>query len=59
MNVARTRRLKVAHTTEGLLLRLVPYGESDAVVTLLTHDLGKVSAMARGLRRGRQGPRPV
>lgn len=59
MNLARTRRLKVAHTTEGLLLRLVPYGESDAVVTLLTHELGKVSAMARHLRRGRQGSRPI
>jgi len=29
----------------------VPYGEADAVVTLFTEELGKVSAMARGARK--------
>lgn len=53
MSPVRTRRLKVPHRTEALLLRLVPYGETDAVVTLLTLELGRVSAMARGLRRSR------
>ena len=59
MSFARPRRLKVSHITDGLLLRLVPYGEADAVVTLLTRELGKVSAMARQLRRGRPTTRAV
>jgi DNA repair protein RecO (recombination protein O) len=50
----RTRRLKVSHRTEALLLRQVPYGEADAILTLLCRDLGKVSAVARGVLR----PRP-
>jgi DNA repair protein RecO (recombination protein O) len=52
-----SRRLKVPHRTEALLLRQVTYGEADVIVTLLTRDLGKVSAMARNLRRAK--PRPT
>lgn len=55
MSFPRTRRLKVPHVTEALLLRLVAYGEADAVVTLLTEQLGRVSAMARNVQR----PRPT
>ncbi|MDW8360805.1 MAG: DNA repair protein RecO [Myxococcales bacterium] len=40
--------------TDALLLRAVDYGERDRVVTLLTADLGKVSAMARGARTSRR-----
>jgi DNA repair protein RecO (recombination protein O) len=35
-------------------LRRVGYGESDLVVTLLTEDLGRVSALARGARKSRR-----
>ena len=37
--------------TDALLLRKVPYGESDAVVTLFTEARGVVSAIARGARK--------
>jgi DNA repair protein RecO (recombination protein O) len=40
--------------SEALLLRLTPFKESDAVVELLTRQLGKVSLMARGARRSRK-----
>jgi DNA repair protein RecO (recombination protein O) len=40
--------------TEALLLKAVDYGESDRIVTLLTRDFGKVSALARGARRSRK-----
>lgn len=33
------------------MLRRVEYGESDLVVTLLTEDMGRVSALARGARK--------
>jgi DNA repair protein RecO (recombination protein O) len=59
LSPVRTRRLKVPHRTEALLLRQVPYGESDAIVTLLTQELGKVSAIARNLRRARARPSVV
>ena len=42
--------------TRALLLKQVDTGESDRVVTLLTEDLGKVSAIARGARRSRKRP---
>lgn len=43
--VARTVR------TTAVLLRAVAYGESDRIVTLLSADHGRVSAIARGARR--------
>ena len=36
------------------MVRVVPYGEADAVVTLFTEELGKVPAMARGARKSRR-----
>lgn len=38
-------------TTRGLVLRVCPYNESDAMLTILTSELGRVSAKVRGLRR--------
>ena len=38
----------------GIVLHTVDYGESDRVVTLLTRELGKVSAFARGARASRR-----
>lgn len=43
-----------ASTSSAFLLRSVDYGEADRIVTLLTEDLGKVSAIARGARRSRK-----
>jgi DNA repair protein RecO (recombination protein O) len=37
--------------TDALLLRKVPYGEADAVVTLFTEARGVVSAIARAARK--------
>jgi DNA repair protein RecO (recombination protein O) len=38
--------------TDALVVRTVEYGESDVIATLITERAGKVSAAARGARRG-------
>ena len=38
-------------TTKGLVLRVTNYNDTDALLTLLTPDHGKITAKARGLRR--------
>ncbi len=38
-------------TTRGLVLRVCPYNDTDAMLTVLTADLGRISAKVRGLRR--------
>lgn len=37
--------------TEGIVLHRVNYGEADRILTVLTPDYGKLSLMARGVRR--------
>lgn len=37
----------------GLVLRALPYGESDALVTLLTREAGKIGLIAPGARKVR------
>lgn len=37
--------------TRGLVLREVPYKESDKILTLLTEEQGKITVKARGARR--------
>ena len=37
--------------SEAIVLRVVPWSETSAVVTLFTRDFGKVSAIAKGARR--------
>jgi DNA repair protein RecO (recombination protein O) len=37
--------------TEALVLRVVPYGESDRIVHLLVPDSGRLAAIAKGARR--------
>lgn len=37
----------------GLVLRTLPYGESDALVTLLTREAGKIGLIAPGARKVR------
>ena len=36
------------YKTEGIVVRLIPIGEADRVVTLFTPQHGKVRAVARG-----------
>lgn len=38
-------------TTQGLVLRVTGYNDSDALLTVLTQDQGKLTVKARGLRR--------
>ena len=38
-------------TTKALVLRGVDYKESDKILTLLTSDMGKLTASARGCRK--------
>ena len=40
-------------TTQALVLRVTDYNDSDALITLLTREHGKLTAKARGLRRKR------
>jgi DNA repair protein RecO (recombination protein O) len=49
--MARERPTGEASTFEALVLRTVPYGESDLVVHLLARGRGRVGAFARGGRR--------
>lgn len=38
---------------EGIVIRTVPYGEANVVLTLLTQDRGKLAVMANGAKRGK------
>src|SRR5690242_266710 len=38
-------------TTEGLILKRINFGEADRVLTVLTDRYGKISAIARGVRK--------
>ena len=38
-------------TTKGLVLRVTNYNDTDALLTVLTHNHGKLTLKARGLRR--------
>ncbi|QPC46917.1 DNA repair protein RecO [Mangrovibacillus cuniculi] len=39
------------HKCEGYVIRTVPYGETNKIVTLYTRELGKVGVMARGAKK--------
>ena len=36
---------------QGLVLRITPYKDHDALLTVLTNQYGKITVKARGLRR--------
>lgn len=38
---------------EGIVIRTMPYGESNKIVTLFTEEAGKVTVMARGAKKPR------
>jgi DNA repair protein RecO (recombination protein O) len=44
----------IVHATHALLLRRVDSGEADAVLTLFTEKLGRVSALARSARASKK-----
>lgn len=46
--------MTTSQTTDGVVLRATPVGESDLVVMLFTRELGRVSAIARGARSSRR-----
>lgn len=37
--------------TKGLIVRVTPYNDTDAILSVLTHNYGKLAVKARGLRR--------
>jgi len=39
------------YTTEGLVLKTIDYQEADRILTVFTKDRGKISALAKGVRR--------
>ncbi|MGD8374202.1 MAG: DNA repair protein RecO [Candidatus Woesebacteria bacterium] len=41
------------HKTESIILRRTNYGEADRVLSLLTPDYGKISAIAKGVRKSK------
>ena len=43
-----------ATTTDALLLRAVDYRDADRVCTFFTHELGMVSAIARGAKSSKR-----
>ena len=42
-----------SYKTEAVVLKQMPLGEADRILTLYTPDLGKVRAVAKGIRRPR------
>ena len=43
--------MKPTTTTSAIILKRVDYGEADRILTLLTPDHGKLSLMAKGVRK--------
>lgn len=39
------------YTTEGIIIKKMPYNEHDFLVRILTKDFGKVEVLARGARK--------
>ena len=40
----------MTYTSDALVIREVPYGESDKLLTLLTAEYGRVNVMAKGAK---------
>ncbi len=38
-------------TTQGIVLRAIDYGEKDKIITIFTADMGRVSAILKGVRK--------
>jgi DNA repair protein RecO (recombination protein O) len=42
------------YTSEAIVIRSLPYGESDKIITFFTRDYGKIKGIAKGARRSRK-----
>src|SRR4030065_1700452 len=42
------------YKTPAIILRSIPYGEADKIVTLYTRDCGKIKGFAKGAKRSRK-----
>ncbi len=40
-----------SYNLEGIIIKRINFGETDKIITLYTRDRGKVSLMAKGIRR--------
>lgn len=43
-----------SHTSEAIIMRARPYGESDKIVTFLSLDFGKLTGIAKGAKNSRR-----
>jgi len=50
----RSSFLPAEEVTSAIVLRVRDYAESDRIVTLLTHDFGKLSGIAKGAKASRR-----
>lgn len=50
----RSRLATTRIVTDALVVRVVAYGEADAIVTYFTEQLGKVAALGRGARNSKR-----
>ena len=41
----------LSYTDEGIVIKRHNFGEADKIITLYTKSLGKVTLMARGIRK--------
>lgn len=41
------------HTTKAILLKRIEFGEADRIITALTPDVGKVTLLAKGVRKSK------
>lgn len=41
------------HESEAIVLKIFDYGESDKIITFLTEDFGKITAIAKGAKRSK------
>lgn len=39
------------YKVEGIVIKAIPYGESNTIITLYTKELGKIGVMARGAKK--------
>lgn len=42
-----------SYKTRGVILRARPLGEADRIITMFSSERGKLSAVAKGVRRAR------
>ena len=43
--------MNTPYRTEAIILRRTNYGEADRVISLITPDRGKISGIAKGVRK--------